>query len=379
MTMTTPTTLARSLSFAVHAALLALLTSGCDGAATLQPDAAAAPLARTDADGLDASTLEADATTAVNIARLPVATACTSDDQCSSGHCADGVCCDGACDGECASCALTGKVGTCSPVVGTHDDTCEGESICDASGKCLTALGRACGVPGDCASGNCVDGVCCSSAACGTCQSCALPGSAGACTLVAKLDEDPDTCSGDGMACNGLGACGKRNGAESKDASECISRTLADGVCCDQACDGTCYSCDQDGRKGTCSPLNAVEDANAASACVVPRLCFLRGAAPVCKLADGAACSVNAECLSGSCLTTYPDADHDGYGDETVTVRRCETSPQAGFITRGGDCCDQDGDSSPATLTYRTFRNRCGSYDWNCDGGEEPRVGGGVR
>jgi hypothetical protein len=371
------TTFARSLSLA----LPVLLLVACEPDGTHAPTVDAAQLttetdAATSADAATGDAEPRESAAVAEVPRLADATACTADAQCGSGHCADGVCCDSACDGECSSCALTGKVGVCSTVSGAHDDTCDGASICSADGKCLVALGRACTVPGDCASGSCVDGVCCSSSACGACQSCALPGSEGACALVAKLADDPDTCAG-GLACNGLGACQKRNGTEAKSAAECISQTLADGVCCDQACDGTCYSCNQAGSKGTCAPLNAVEDGAAASACVLPQLCFLRGAVPVCKLPDGAACSTNAECIGGSCLTTYRDADGDGYG--AGMVRRCETSPQAGYITRAGDCCDQDANSSPATLTYRTFRNLCGSYDWNCDGFEESRVGGGVR
>lgn len=375
-------TTSKTLALAAHAAFLCLLFVGCDAGTSALPDADAARLVRTDAndhdDDLDAAVHEDDANTALKAARSSVAAACTADEQCGSGHCADGVCCDGACDGECSSCALTGKVGTCSPVMGAHDDTCDGESICDATGDCLAALGRACAAPGDCASGNCVDGVCCSSSACGTCQSCAVPGSEGACTLVAKLAEDPDTCTG-GKACNGLGACQQRNGTDATSASDCISQVLADGVCCDQLCDGTCYSCKQDGRAGSCTPLSSGQDDNATSACILPRLCVVRGAAPVCKLPDGAACSTSTECLGGSCLTTYRDSDGDGYGGGGVSVRRCETSPQAGYVTRAGDCCDQDANSSPATATYRTFRNLCGSYDWNCDGFEESRVGGGVR
>ena len=41
-----------------------------------------------------------------------------------------------------------------------------------------------CAAPAECGSGNCVDGVCCSSASCGTCTSCNVAGSAGACKPV---------------------------------------------------------------------------------------------------------------------------------------------------------------------------------------------------
>jgi hypothetical protein len=372
-------TLTRALSLIGRATLLALLLAGCGAENAALPDADAGRLTTTgDDEEEDAAPREVDAATTVVPADLPVATACTSNEECVSGHCADGVCCDGACDDACSSCALTGKIGTCAPVREAPDDTCDGDSICDAEGRCLPALGRACSTANSCASGNCVDGVCCASAGCGTCQSCAVPDSVGACAPVAKLEEDPDTCTGD-RACNGLGGCQLRNGAACGDDSACLSRACADGVCCDQACAGTCYACNQLGREGTCAPLNSGEDKVAASICELPKLCSLRGTSPVCKLPDDAPCTTSDDCLGGSCLTTYPDADGDGYGDPQASVRRCEGAPKPGHLFRAGDCCDLDRLSSPAATIARTFRNLCGSYDWNCNGVEEPQSGGAVK
>ena len=67
--------------------------------------------------------------------RPPADNTCTAGAQCASGFCVDGVCCDRACDGSCESCALTGKVGTCSPIKNAADDSCGGDSICDAHGR----------------------------------------------------------------------------------------------------------------------------------------------------------------------------------------------------------------------------------------------------
>jgi hypothetical protein len=39
--------------------------------------------------------------------------------------------------------------------------------------------------------------------------------------------------------------------------SDCISEFCVDGVCCDSACDGAAESCNQSGRRGTCSHLPA--------------------------------------------------------------------------------------------------------------------------
>jgi N-acetylneuraminic acid mutarotase len=39
---------------------------------------------------------------------------CSAADQCPSGFCVDGVCCDAACEADCYSCAVPGRVGTCT-------------------------------------------------------------------------------------------------------------------------------------------------------------------------------------------------------------------------------------------------------------------------
>lgn len=49
------------------------------------------------------------------------AATCAVDGDCNSGHCVDGVCCNGSCGGsdpnDCQSCALSGSIGTCTPIV----------------------------------------------------------------------------------------------------------------------------------------------------------------------------------------------------------------------------------------------------------------------
>lgn len=54
----------------------------------------------------------------------------------------------------------------------------------------------------------------------------------------------------------------------------------------------------------------------------------------------------------------YPDFDHDGYGDESA--ESCEQ--QEGFITRGGDCVDNDPHIHPEAIEL------CDSIDNNCSG-----------
>ena len=312
------------------------------------------------ADGGKGSSTSADTLLAVSLS-------CTGDAQCGSGFCVDGVCCDSACDGSCRSCVMTGKVGTCSPVIEAQDDTCGGESTCDTDGNCRKELGKACSVGADCGSGSCVDGVCCASDACGTCQSCAVPGSVGICAPVPKFTDDPETCPKDTSTCNGLGACQLKNGQPCATASACTSQSCTDGVCCETACNGTCFSCNQPGSLGQCKPIDGAEDPSADAPCEGASICVAPGdAAPTCKLKDGEDCTTSDQCANGSCLTSYADDDHDGWGGNAV--RRCELTPQPGHVLKGGDCCDLQMNAHPGVAAYTQGQDACGSSDWNCDG-----------
>jgi hypothetical protein len=99
---------------------------------------------------------------------------------------------------------------------------------------------------------------------------------------------------------------------------------------------------------------------------------------PVCKLSDGFPCTTSDDCASSVCSTSYQDEDGDGYGG-TTAVHRCGTQIPPGYAPRADDCCDQDALSSPGATIARNFRNRCGSYDWDCNGIEESQSGGTVK
>ena len=105
----------------------------------------------------------------------------------------------------------------------------------------------------NCASGFCVEGVCCGSASCsGPCQSCAVVGHEGTCMRAAAGTEVPGSCA-DGQACDGSGSCKSKNGVACASTSVCASGFCVDGVCCESACDARCVSCNQASLAGKCS------------------------------------------------------------------------------------------------------------------------------
>ncbi len=267
----------------------------------------------------DAGTPPADAATK---APAPNQT-CTVAAQCPSGLCVDGACCDTACNGPCESCALTGKVGTCSPVKNGADDTCTGDSTCDGAGACRNDLGRTCSSSSQCASGNCVDGVCCATAACGTCQSCGVPEFRGTCAPLAKFIDDGD-CS-DANTCSGLGDCRAKNGSACTAATDCASLNCVDGVCCNEACSGTCFSCNQAQSPGTCRAIDGAADPSATTVCSGAKICAVAAdGQPACKLKNGQTCTTNPQCASGTCRTTYVPPDPNDFYDPGSIFSSCE-------------------------------------------------------
>jgi hypothetical protein len=132
---------------------------------------------------------------------------------------------------------------------------------CDASGACNRAIGAACADSAQCASSFCVDGVCCANACVGPCRSCNQPGSDGTCQPYAQGTDPAGECT-NGATCNGAGACGppsgglKANGATCGGGNECSSTFCKDGVCCNNACDGTCRTC----ATGTCADVKRRTD-----------------------------------------------------------------------------------------------------------------------
>lgn len=190
-----------------------------------------------------------------------------------------------------------------------------------AGGASGAGNGEACLSGEECASGFCVDGVCCGSSCDGKCQGCAeaVTGAPdGTCAGLPVGTGDPafPECSAGGCGkvqgwcwCeDGIkGAdetdidCGGVCGATCSVGQACAGPTdcqgglgCVDGRCCSSECSGPCESCAVPGQYGSCAPIAGPD----AGFCEGEQQC---GWAQVCALANGALCSADFECGSHRC------------------------------------------------------------------------------
>jgi hypothetical protein len=167
--------------------------------------------------------------------------------------------CDGA--GACAQAAAQ----SCSPYVCgessclggcSNDNQCDALSFC-SGGACVAKRGTgvSCMSDAQCATGNCINGFCCGSTSCPSCQSCGVRGSEGMCADLPAGSTDPmGMCADEGVA--SCGTNGRCNGA-----GNCQRYPV--GTPCNQACEGenlTSSTCDAAGMCSVsethdCTPL----------------------------------------------------------------------------------------------------------------------------
>lgn len=260
-------------------------------------------------------------------------TACTQNGSCVSGFCVDGVCCDTICNGLCAQCNGT-TVGMCSNIPLGDDPhfECPGATACNGTGGCnFFPNGNACTFGSECASGFCVDGVCCNTACAGTCQACNIAGMVGACGNI-PLGQDPaNECAG-AQACDGTGMCKLPLSEACALGADCISGFCVDGYCCDNACNGLCKTC-KGSLPGMCSNINLGTDPD--NECSGATTCNGMG---MCSLfANGSPCSSSGECMSGFCV--------DGVCCNTGCNGLCQTCSVAGSV---GTCSNIPSGQDPA-------------------------------
>ncbi len=200
-----------------------------------------------------------------------------------------GTCATGSCSAATDSCApfMCGAGGNCLTAC-TLDTQCVPTSYCNGA-TCVAKkdLGATCGGGTECKTGQCVDGVCCGSAACSKCQSCGMAGALGTCTDVDPGSSDPSgTCLNAGSMgcgtngkCDGFGECQKYGGATMCAAATC---DVANEAVAARFCDGS----------GTCAAGTAT-DCGAYACNTATATCFA-------SCADSTQCAANNTCDSGT-------------------------------------------------------------------------------
>jgi hypothetical protein len=267
--------------------------------------------------------------------RCPVSTTCGNTGTCNGS----GACTQAPSSTQCGSAACVGSTftpavfcsgsGTCPSPTTTNCGvyTCNTNNTCrtvcqtsadcanqtthyctGAGGSCVTkkGLGIACGGDGECGSGQCTDGVCCMTNACGQCQRCNVASNPGTCTnLPAGTTAPAGQCAasppcGNTGTCNGSGGC-----------------TLGSGQCAPASCNGTTFTAAASCSGGSC-PAGATSSCgnyvcaatscrtscNTDDDCANQTTLYCTGVGGDCvgKKASGAACGLGHECTSGNCV-----------------------------------------------------------------------------
>jgi len=145
----------------------------------------------------------------------------------------------------------------------------------------------------------------------------------GVCTNTSTSLQNCGSCGhacGTGTSCVN-GACVQNllaNGTSCQTSSQCSSGSCAQGVCCNTSCgscsNGTLQACNFTGNVGTCAAVscgayacssnsacftNCSNDTN----CNASSYCNLTNSVCMPKSPSGAPCTVNNQCMSGSCVT----------------------------------------------------------------------------
>ncbi|MRG91258.1 hypothetical protein [Polyangium spumosum] len=233
-----------------------------------------------------------------------------------------------------------------------------GGDICNGNGQCKKSSGKNCSANGECANSICADAVCCNSTCGNSCQACNVSGSLGTCTNVPTGQDDAPTCTGDANSCNGSGQCRKEQGVSCSANNDCLSGSCVDGVCCENACTGTCKACNVAENVGKCVNVPGGQTDNVpANACTGANQCDGSGN---CRKVTGQGCGNNNECVSGFCVDGVCCADGCA-----GTCMACNIAPNLGMCVNvptgqedgacsgtqacaGGVCKTKNGETCPA-------------------------------
>jgi hypothetical protein len=256
----------------------------------------------------------------------PIATMCTSNEDCETHACSDGYCCDRACTGACETCGAT--PGSCTPVVKADDpdtcaaacangsSTCQAQSTCNAASACTLVNGQGALSGTSCESGFASGGVCCDQACTGGCSTCTAPSSVGTCTALTQGNAGINSiCTRDGGAgnlCDGMDF-------------DCPLTCTSDADCpsghfCHAG--GTCMP--QATPNMACNPMADCASLATCTECAVTNICAVAS----CD-SDAGTTAVVATTGAGKCLAnaTVESRSCGGFGcDGTACKTKCATT-----------------------------------------------------
>eukprot|EP00020_Sapocribrum_chincoteaguense_P000693 CAMPEP_0170747052 /NCGR_PEP_ID=MMETSP0437-20130122/9122_1 /TAXON_ID=0 /ORGANISM="Sexangularia sp." /LENGTH=2271 /DNA_ID=CAMNT_0011085815 /DNA_START=160 /DNA_END=6976 /DNA_ORIENTATION=- len=268
---------------------------------------------------------------------------------------------------------------------GLAHGSCGSGSFCDSSGTCVTSgQGNTCTVTADCGASSgltCVEGYCCDSPCTSECDSCAVSGFEGTCTIL----------EGDDCALSGPEDCTKYlAGWSAGDASVCLEYEGTTSYQCiddlgSPVCAGGALLCDEDGAVTTtefdsCGDANCAQPDSPTTGCQVGNaktniafssLCFVSQEIAACPnvACDGAIKGIDGSDAS-RCLRY--DEDMVGYCDAAADCDTsfdvCSLAPSALSTAQHVKCTDsqcvradhnclQNADKNTVTLSSFCLRN----------------------
>ena len=291
--------------------------------------------------------------------------ACSAAIQCMSNFCVDGLCCESACTGLCMACSNTktgAGDGRCRAVAAATDPdnecavdaqtSCAKNGLCDGAGACQRyAAGTTCG-PETCSGSTDTSARTCDGA--GTCRagsntSCgAYMCGAGTCLKACTSNID---CTAGNFCSGGHCVAVQANGIACTGNGDCQSGFCVDGVCCENACGGTCMTCNGVGTVGRCTPAVSGTDGRNNCSASAPTSCGLDGTcdgAGACRYwGAGTQCGV-ASCTaatllpiptcngSGTCAAGTPTSC--GVYQCSTTAASCKTGCTSDTDCNNGFC-----------------------------------------
>ncbi len=232
---------------------------------------------------------------------------CSGSEVCGSDVCADGVCCNATCTDPCDRCDVAGAEGECSvaphgtlgePGCGAYvcdgvkptcptqcrfDGDCDGAFYCPSGpdlGDCEPQFdnGASCAEDRECASGACLDGMCCNTPCTESCASCTREGSVGICSPV------PAGTAGNcaPLLCDGLSLVCPERCEKDETCPAGLICNINDGTCTDGPVCTQGHVVKTPEESTHCEPYRCVPDrcldaCSTSTECVAPNLCNVQG------------------------------------------------------------------------------------------------------